>query len=200
MGWTFTSKNGLSTKEFFERNFNCSTHKVLDCAVTSNAAYMASQITPKDGRPPYVGALICLIQYDRKSVLYPFGYKDMDETMGPFEAHCPERILKLLSPVEELGCSEYGRENARKWREACWANLALRKTAKAAKEGSVIKFAEPIGFTNGFKHDTFQLTLDGRKERFFPAYPPGTNINVIPGGYRHYRITNWKTRQFEIQA
>lgn len=120
--------------------------------------------------------------------------------MGPCEDQCPERILKQLSPIEEMGLHPESAEYATKWREACWANVAKRKTAKAAKEGSIIKFASPITFTNGFEHDRFQLTLDGRKERFFPVFERGMNRYAIPGGYIRYRITNWKHKNFEIQA
>jgi len=52
-----------------------------------------------------------------------FGYKDMDETMGPFYYDCPNTILKLLSPTDN--------EYAKTWREKCYANTNKRKPTKA---------------------------------------------------------------------
>ena len=43
-----------------------------------------------------------------------WGYKDMDETMGPSASQCPKSILKLLSPTT----STY----ANNWRERCQRN------------------------------------------------------------------------------
>lgn len=55
-----------------------------------------------------------------------FGYKDMDETMGPFYYDCPNTILKLLSPTDN--------EYAKTWREKCYANTNKRKPAKPQKD------------------------------------------------------------------
>lgn len=46
-----------------------------------------------------------------------WGYKDMDETMGPNEAQAPAKLLDLLSPT----ASEW----AQKWRQRCRDNAAL---------------------------------------------------------------------------
>lgn len=52
---------------------------------------------------------------------YIFGYKDMDDGMGPVEAECPEAILQLLTPTE----SSY----ALAWRTRCWAGADERRAA-----------------------------------------------------------------------
>ena len=47
------------------------------------------------------GPLICLVRYDpRDPEGYIFGYKDIEELMGPHECDCPETILDLLTPTD----------------------------------------------------------------------------------------------------
>jgi len=75
----------------------------------------------------------------------------MDETVGPNEADCPERILKLLTPLDtnpELGGNSL--KWSQGWRDSCWKNINDRKAASKAKakrkrqlkrlkKGSVVK-------------------------------------------------------------
>lgn len=46
-----------------------------------------------------------------------WGYKDLDETMGPVESCAPSEILDLLSPTRDT--------YARAWRARCRANSAM---------------------------------------------------------------------------
>lgn len=87
-----------------------------------------------------------------------WGYKDMDETMGPNESGAPVKLLDLLSPTT----SEYALD----WRERCRRNAA--REARPLKEGDVIRFEEPLRFTDGTEHQTFRVTLEllpGAKRR-----------------------------------
>lgn len=61
-----------------------------------------------------------------------FCYKDMDESMGPYQTNCPERILKLLTPTEH--------EYAVKWREACWAKIEAKKARPKIKPGTCLLY------------------------------------------------------------
>lgn len=63
-------------------------------------------------------AAVILTDVDNKSV-YNFGYKMMDETVGPCDDNCPESILKLLSPTED--------EYALDWRKRCMENAEKKK-------------------------------------------------------------------------
>jgi len=107
MGWTFTHKPKGSIKKFFEKEFNSDTCKVVDCKVKNFVAYIAYQ-TPKA-----IIALVCLLKYQRNDY-FNFGYKDMDETMGPYYYDCPVSILNQLTPI--------GSELANKWRNKCRIN------------------------------------------------------------------------------
>ena len=61
---------------------------------------------------------------------YEFGYRTDDETVGPNDAQCPERILELLIPTE--------RPFAKDWRERCRAwNARRRTTQHRTAEGTV---------------------------------------------------------------
>src|SRR3546814_19605923 len=72
-----------------------------------------------NGKGGEIFAIVCLVRWNpRAKDGYIFGYKDMDETMGPCEADCPARILDLLTPTDK--------EYAREWRARCCANLARR--------------------------------------------------------------------------
>lgn len=60
-----------------------------------------------------------------------FGYKDMDETMGPYCYDCPKSILDLLTPTD----SEYANE----WRHKCREKANAPKLS-ALPIGTHIKF------------------------------------------------------------
>lgn len=88
-----------------------------------------------------------------------FYYKDQDETMGPYEDHCPKCILDLLSETDH--------EWALNWRKRCRENI--KKSNKPSKldrlkNGSVIRFPSILNFTNGISAgDEMTLTKIDRK-------------------------------------
>ena len=63
----------------------------------------------------------CLTRLDSKEYCN-FGYKDMDESCGPYQYDCPVSILNLLSPTEY--------EYAIEWRKACRENAAKKAAAR----------------------------------------------------------------------
>ena len=87
-------------------------------------AYMAYKITNKETGAFDVVALVCLLNYAPKSY-NNFGWKDVDETCGPCECDCPEKILKLLTPTTN--------EYALRWRESCWSKVNARKEVSKTK-------------------------------------------------------------------
>ena len=117
MGLTYTHKDeGESVKEFFSREFGYANDKrkvsLLDCAVIRlREAYMAFEDVNLVNGTRQVFVVICLLEYRPKDY-WNFGYKDMDETMGPCYYNCPEKILRILSPTTN--------EYAIKWRKKCW--------------------------------------------------------------------------------
>lgn len=55
--------------------------------------YAALEATDKAAGTTKVVAIITLFSRS------PFGYKDMDESMGPYQTACPREILELLTPL-----------------------------------------------------------------------------------------------------
>ena len=193
MGWTYTHKSkNMSIKEFFEQEFP--SMDILECSVVKfRTVYMACRSKSK---PEEVFAVICLINYAPKDH-YNFGYKDMDETMGPCERSAPEKIMKLLTPIEVTG--ENSRKWATEWREACWKRInamkAKAKTRKAdpVKVGDVIEFEHSIRFTDGREQARFKV------ERVKPFRVKAIAIEGFTG-YGTYRPGRQETNPFTIVA
>jgi hypothetical protein len=177
MGWTFTQKSYQTTREFFERQFNYDkpeegkSGKVIACSATWAVAYLAYEVIAPGKRD--VVAIVCLIRHVPRAVDgYNFGYKDMEECMGPYESKCPETILKLLTPTTN--------ESAIEWRARCWERINKRKNAPKVHKGDWIKFSQPLTFASGITLDCLQW-VSGSK--------------FSGPGYGLYRISNWKERE-----
>ncbi|MCU4162210.1 hypothetical protein AiwAL_19375 [Acidiphilium sp. AL] len=133
-----------------------------------------------------VWACVCLVRHnvrDRES--YIFGYRDMAESMGPHERHCPEPILDLLTPTD----SEY----ARQWRADCRANAAARRARQAKpapRAGQTIVFDEPIAFADGNSVVRLAVTANPRR--------PRTVLFRAPGSSCLYRIPDIKNRAYRL--
>ncbi|MEW6047194.1 MAG: hypothetical protein AB1609_12030 [Bacillota bacterium] len=169
MGWVFDHKpKGESMLEFFRREFDTKSPspgdpvgRVLDCAATLHEAYIAYERVWPEGRRE-VNAIVCELMY-RPNDFYNFGYKDVDEEMGPIHANCPERILRLLTPTDN--------ETARRWREECWENLRARRGRPRLRKGVVIRFSEPVRFTSGSRLSEFRVEDPRRLVFSDPRYP-----------------------------
>ena len=169
----------MTTKEYFERAFNYDkgdgrSAKVIAYAATWRVAYMAYEInSPEKGRE--VVALVCLINHvPNAKDGFTFGYKDMDESMGPCESKCPESILKLLTPTTY--------EYAIAWRQRCWDRINKRKAAPKVKSGMKVKFKEAIRFVGGITLDTLIFRRG----------------STFAHNFGLYRIPNWRERDFEV--
>jgi len=177
----------MSIKDFFKKEFDNDNGHIIDCAVVGiRTAYLAYQID-KGIAQGKIMAYVCLLDYRPKDH-YNFGYKDMDEGMGPNESKCPGCILDILSPVNELGYGENCVKYAQEWRNRCYFNL---KSNTKVKDGDKIRFDFPIHFTNGETHQEFKIRKYGKKIRFMDVNALGL-INGI------YQITGWKDRAHTI--
>ena len=79
----------------------------------------------------------------------------MDESAGPVESGAPAKLLDLLSPTTQV--------HALDWRQRCRAHSA--RTGRRLKAGDLIRFAEPLRFSDGSEGRTFRV----KKERFAGA-------------------------------
>ena len=124
MGWSYTFKpSSMSVADFFKKEFKGEFGKVIGCAVKGmRTAYLAYEIT-KDGERK-VFAFVCLLNYSKDH--YNFGYKDMDESMGPYYYDCPKRILDLLTPTDNV--------NALEWRKECLKRLSEKDSLNSQRK------------------------------------------------------------------
>lgn len=144
MGWTFFHRaRGEKIADTLAREFNGpSSGEVLACRVVNiKTAYLAYR--QPNGN---VFAIVCLLQF-RPHDRLNFGYKDMDETMGPYAYDCPPDILDMLSPTDN--------KTANEWRDACRARLSSR--AIKIEQGDVVRYNQPITLSNGRQYRDFEV-------------------------------------------
>jgi hypothetical protein len=194
MGWLFMQRldGHKGPKEYLDAQFTYrndqSQLRVLRSTLVNRRVYYAAaeRILNADNTR-VVFAIVCLVKWaPRARDGYTFGYKDMDETVGPCECDCPAGILDLLTPTEY--------PYAIKWREKCRANLADRIVqAKKPKPklGQNLVLAEPMAFTDGYKLSRFRVTTLPRRRGF--VYQSLEN-----GGF--YRIPKLATRDYHLEA
>lgn len=152
MGWTVTYGRppGLSTREFFEQELPNTLGGKIVASGSANDGYESAfyaAVRDDDGE---VWAFVALTSRGGGG----YGYKEMEESMGPCAVHAPARVLRALTPTDN--------EAANDWREACWKNIAAEPPVKA---GARVRFETPIEFANGAKHDVLTLQ-DAKRARF----------------------------------
>jgi hypothetical protein len=118
MGWLIMPYKPRSIPEYFKKemeydHLNDERNRKLTCLglafVGRFTLYGVWETTSIGGKTEQF-ATVFLIRYYRDG---SWGYKDMDETMGPCEAKCPKSLLrKLKTPAEN--------DFARAWRKRCW--------------------------------------------------------------------------------
>lgn len=178
MGWTTTHKPAnVSAKEYIEREllvWTSPTHsyRVLDGGVKNFRTYYGAveKVELKSGKRD-VFAVIILLSYSKD--YYNFGYKDMSEDMGPYQADCPERILNLLTPTDNA--------NANAWRKQCRDRIEQSRQ----KKQSVI-----VGSQLAYGGNDYTVTeLLGR-----------SGARVVNSVGQIYRMRNSQIKQAKILA
>jgi len=159
MGWTYTHRGNTPIKEFLANRVNCENDHakwlLLDVAIVKmRTAYMAVEIIRRDKESGQLNmttrkvvAFVFLLDYRMSESGHDTGYKDMDESMGPCESECPERILRLLTPTSH--------EYALAWRKRCWEIIAERKSFRLQKDGIIA--TKPISFRDGRTRSRFKI-------------------------------------------
>jgi hypothetical protein len=151
MGWWGNHKpKDTSFKEWAKKNYsfenNNVKHVVLDAALVNfTQGYLACERTEKSTGKTYVYAMVLLVQW----VNNPFEnmmVKEMDETMWPYYDKCPERILNLLSPADEI--SEYPdtQKNINGWRADVKRYITNCKRWKKVQVGDIVTFEHGFSF------------------------------------------------------
>lgn len=156
MGWTsyFAThyKNGkLDKKAELDEEFSSHNQKILKSQMVGSTYFAAIQ--NEFTKETWAAIILTRTQNGE------FFYKDMDETVGPYNYNCPKAILKVLSPTENKLANE--------WREKCYEyhkQQAEKKNAfsyrKAAK-GTKIWWKTPVDLRNG-KNKGDEIMLEKR--------------------------------------
>ena len=169
MGWLTMSRYHMgghaTAKAYLDAQFTYSRDidgvvkglKLLASSCPQNRTYYAAAQVMVDGVGGDVFAIVCKVIWNPKSKTGEhFGYKDMDESMGPCEDNCPAHILDLLTSTDK--------EHALDWRRRCRANLERR--ARKIEDGDRIKLASALTFTDGHVGDEFIVAKRGRRLSF----------------------------------
>lgn len=189
MGWLYMSSldGHAGPREYLDAQFTSPaperTVAVLRSALVSLKTYYAAVELLKPGLPRQVSAVVCLVKYNpRDHAGYIFGYKDMDETMGPCEARCPAAVLDLLTPTENT--------HALEWRERCRAALARRAAKPKFRDGATIVFERPIDFADGRRFERMTVVVDARRPRMvrFRSLESPALYRIVGLKDRDYRI------------
>ena len=101
MGWTFQHRDrGITDRAFFQDLLG-DKQEILASATVGRTTFYAAVRSLRTGE---VWAFVALTRWVRGD--FNYGYKDMDERMGPTEALCPPALLDLLSPLGECNHPE----------------------------------------------------------------------------------------------
>ena len=166
MGWSFEHRDkGTSNLEHFRAQWG-EGYDLLDGATVGGVFYGALRIP--GGK---VTAVVILTKWVPRD-WFNFGEKSMTESWGPTEARCPERILDMLSPAEELYVGD-SLTWATEWRAAC---RSYHARVGSVKRGTVIRHA-----------GTEYTAVDLRR-------------NLFRGNGILYRFPHWRTVNFEVIA
>ena len=120
MGWLyrnacFFDKHGkVNRKAECNSRFDSSRCEVLKSMMVGTVYYAAVR-SKADGH--VFGSVFLTSARDGS-----FGYKAMDETVGPCERRCPDSILDLLSPTDDEWSNE--------WRKDCRAYNAQKRAER----------------------------------------------------------------------
>lgn len=178
MGWTTYHKDAGrkasdEVRDMLTWESETTTSRCLDVAIVKlRTAYAAVEHTDKATGERYVWAAVFLLGYYPNDY-YNFGYKDMEESMGPNESDCPERILKLLTDYPSLN------DWARDWRKRCWDNVNKRKSTPQIKVGRAYALEYAVSFVDGAK--LRELFVADRRGSVLICTP-------IDNAYRRYRV------------
>lgn len=142
MGWMSFRMN-QPVKEWFVKDFEGTGCEVLDVALVKRNTLYAAVKNKEDG------SVICLVYLIRWSKgEYNFSYKPMSEFVGPCECECPERIFKLLTPLDETDHHGFAGE----WREKVKRIHQFRKDPY----NYIVKTNYPVSFTCGLDFTYFK--------------------------------------------
>ncbi len=175
MGWLFiggTTKSDIIARlnEGWERNDGASVKTLANC-VRGNVHWQLRETTYPtgfDGQPtrPAQRWIQCNLLGSHGDG-YGWGYKDMDETCGPYEVNCPKSYLERVTPTD----SAYAIE----WRERCRAYHDRLDRIKALSVGDTIRFNAALSF--GWAGEASDFVVRDKRRLWFKM-PDGNTVRI----------------------
>jgi hypothetical protein len=168
MGWLFQRDPVDDPVAHLTRKFTYADdtydQQPLDGARAGNTVYLAIRSTEKATGRSFIFAAVILISNTRK---HGFGYKDQTETMGPHQYDCPERIMRLLSPIADLPRAGYAAD----WRAAVAARHAEKRRRRQLRNslgvGSTVTLQTAVRFPGGAAATAFSVAYFRRQTPIF---------------------------------
>ena len=179
MGWTsYYRAPGESDRDHLQRElFDETKARIIDSTTVHGVFYGAVRMN-ETGE---TWGLVVLQQRTRAA--YNYCRKEIDETMGPGDFDCPDRILDLLTPTT----STYANE----WRQACRENNRRKGSLVKARRGDKVLFAHPMQFSGMVKdgYDTFEFV---ERSTFYALASDGSRVFRC-------RIPSWRNRTHTVK-
>lgn len=178
MGWTFFPGFGSNSKKDFA-DYLIHTHGLEDAQLVGNHLwYTFARPTYTTGPDARAIGLILISRQDGD-----WGYKDMDESMGPCYYTCPANLVRRV-PDPKIGYST-------EWREK-WERAQTRRVQRVP-DGAVVSFAQPL---------TFRIRGQEVRLREFKKFTDHSTTFFLINEGEHagmpVRITRWKQREFTV--
>jgi hypothetical protein len=169
MGWLFyhRDKGSETNAEHFANKLD-DRYEILAHGTVDHVFYAAI----RDRHTSEVTAFVALTRWNRGEL--NFGYKDMDESMGPGACKAPKAVLQALTPTTH--------KYALEWRANCHRHHNQRDfLRKQLKPGTRVRLAYPLRFSNNTERDTFTYTRPGNRSQGYLAH----------NGCR-YQVPHWR--------
>ena len=150
MGWTFVY--GFDKQDMVKELLTeTETAKVIDHSLRGSRLWVALSVGKEGDRNPVIA--LFLLAKDG----YSYGYKDMDETCGPFYYDCPLKLLKAAPDSSKFANAEW-RAKVRKY----WAK-------KKAEKENPIEDGCQVRVKQGWRGagDEFTAHLVKRRRRWY---------------------------------
>lgn len=193
MGWTgvHKPKHQTAINLLKEGWAGSEDYEIVDTAMKGyNIVAFAVRSKIKD----YVFAVVYMIQFSNEH--YNFHYKDMSEFAGP-NILCPKKILKLLTPLEEIAekdgesMEESSYQWAKNWRE----RSAKLYDKPKIQNGDIIKIDREIKFMNGESYQYFRSA----NRKFYAVIPVGDEFRTVTKVSFNPRKENYTVVKKEIK-
>ncbi len=132
MGWSFHS--GSNRREMIEyltreiKRDNGSVFRTVAQCCKGTVLYTVQENESADGDK---SRFVCVYMLQNGGY-EGWGYKDVDETMGPYQLTCPPKYFEIAGPTDS--------KTAQEWRDKCLAAAAVRKVKGSVKVGDTIVF------------------------------------------------------------